>query len=436
MHRSTLCGVFCCANSHPQRVSHWSNQWLTLWGCELIKVKVDQAIEQSIVEEGWYFENQKRDFSVHYQVISAFMLLVYGDLTQQNNYVELAEKMYYNIKKMSFTNGMVEARIGSRPIGLGTQFYLTMASLGKYFNDDDYRVYLSYASGNRFFSDQQHPDRLEYHSTMKGEIPNYHDDYAFSDIAELGLLFENIKDLNLNQKKYFNKPINKSRDEHFRIINKDNKISINNKSYSMIADQVQGDFTIMSNERSNIYTDRDTEKMYLRLKGKIILKVEDFGKAYYINPKVKTIYYLGKSRDALAIMREQGVGITNTDLEKIPIGVRDLSGADQDGDRLSDMFEDAIGTDKTNKDTDGDGYDDKTEVLNSYSPKGNSKTVHDTHFAGNHRGKIFLQIESRGEAWYVNPADGKRYFLGRPVDALAVMRNLGIGISNSDFDKL
>ncbi len=49
-------------------------------------------------------------------------------------------------------------------------------------------------------------------------------------------------------------------------------------------------------------------------------------------------------------------------------------------------------------------------------------------------GKIFLQVESHGEAWYINPLDLKRYYLGRPSDALTLMRELGLGVSNADFD--
>ena len=37
-------------------------------------------------------------------------------------------------------------------------------------------------------------------------------------------------------------------------------------------------------------------------------------------------------------------------------------------------------------------------------------------------GKIVLQVEQNGEAWYINPNNYKRYFLGRPNDAFALMR--------------
>jgi hypothetical protein len=42
-------------------------------------------------------------------------------------------------------------------------------------------------------------------------------------------------------------------------------------------------------------------------------------------------------------------------------------------------------------------------------------------------------VEDKGQAWYVNPSDGKKYYLGRPQDAFNVMRNFGQGISNKDF---
>ncbi|MFH1522779.1 MAG: hypothetical protein ABIE43_03085 [Patescibacteria group bacterium] len=50
------------------------------------------------------------------------------------------------------------------------------------------------------------------------------------------------------------------------------------------------------------------------------------------------------------------------------------------------------------------------------------------------KGKILLQVESSGEAWYINPENEKRYYLGRPADAFQIMRKLGLGVSNKDFD--
>jgi hypothetical protein len=60
--------------------------------------------------------------------------------------------------------------------------------------------------------------------------------------------------------------------------------------------------------------------MPARLLGRILIKVEDYGKAYYIDPSNRQIYYLGRPADAYSLMRERGLGITNTDLNTILIG--------------------------------------------------------------------------------------------------------------------
>jgi len=48
-------------------------------------------------------------------------------------------------------------------------------------------------------------------------------------------------------------------------------------------------------------------------------------------------------------------------------------------------------------------------------------------------GRIFLQVQDKGQAWYIYPVDAKRYYLGRPDDAFNIMRQLGLGISEKDF---
>lgn len=58
-----------------------------------------------------------------------------------------------------------------------------------------------------------------------------------------------------------------------------------------------------------------------RLSGLILLDVERNGEAYYIYPRNLKKYYLGRPADAFKIMRELGLGITNTNLANIPIGV-------------------------------------------------------------------------------------------------------------------
>jgi hypothetical protein len=48
-------------------------------------------------------------------------------------------------------------------------------------------------------------------------------------------------------------------------------------------------------------------------------------------------------------------------------------------------------------------------------------------------GRILLQVEENGEAWYVNPLNELKYFLSRPADAFAIMRQLGLGVSEKDY---
>lgn len=57
-----------------------------------------------------------------------------------------------------------------------------------------------------------------------------------------------------------------------------------------------------------------------RFKGMILLKPEDAGRAYYVNPLDKSLNYMASSSDVLAVMRQFALGITNSDLKTIPVG--------------------------------------------------------------------------------------------------------------------
>jgi hypothetical protein len=48
-------------------------------------------------------------------------------------------------------------------------------------------------------------------------------------------------------------------------------------------------------------------------------------------------------------------------------------------------------------------------------------------------GMILLDVENHGEAYYINPLDLHKYYLSRPRDAFALMRELGLGITNNDL---
>jgi len=114
-----------------------------------------------------------------------------------------------------------------------------------------------------------------------------------------------------------------------------------------------------------------------RLSGKILLQVEKNGEGWYIYPDNKKKYYLGRPADAFSIMRSLGLGISENS-------------------------------------------------YNSFSGYAPSRLS----------GKILLRVEVNGEAYYVNPDNLKMYYLGRPDDAFQIMREQGLGITNTDIRKI
>lgn len=115
-----------------------------------------------------------------------------------------------------------------------------------------------------------------------------------------------------------------------------------------------------------------------RFTGNILLQVEDAGKAWYIYPNDKKRYYLGRPEDAFNIMRKLGLGATH-------------------------------------------------KYITTYQNKTFPTAV---------SGKILLDVEDSGKAYYIYPKNRKAYYLGRPADAFKVMRELGAGISNTDINKI
>jgi len=119
-----------------------------------------------------------------------------------------------------------------------------------------------------------------------------------------------------------------------------------------------------------------------------------------------------------------GVGVTADNLIKIPLADYNLGGLDTDGDGLSDTIEVAIGTDASKSDSDGDGFSDRDELLAGYNALGEGKLPVDAAFVDLNRGSILIQVEQNQGAWYINPKDGKRYFLGNPAKALQAIEKL------------
>ncbi|MFA6382220.1 MAG: CARDB domain-containing protein [Candidatus Buchananbacteria bacterium] len=174
-----------------------------------------------------------------------------------------------------------------------------------------------------------------------------------------------------------------------------------------------------------------------QVKGRILLQVENNGEAWYVDPATGKKFFLKDGQSAYTALNAFGLGITNADLSKIPIGFEQrFNDVDTDGDGLSDKLEEAIGSNVNMKDSDADGYDDKTEALNGYSPIGSNKFAYNADLINTLKGKIVLQVDSRGQAWYINPVDGKRYYMKDGDQAYQIMRFLSLGITNENLHKI
>ncbi|MFA6307315.1 MAG: hypothetical protein WCS88_03675 [Patescibacteria group bacterium] len=175
----------------------------------------------------------------------------------------------------------------------------------------------------------------------------------------------------------------------------------------------------------------------IRLRGKILLQVEANGEAWYVKPEDGQRMYMKDGDAAYGMMRDLGLGVSNSDINKIPIGFEDrFECLDSDNDGLCDKLEDGLGTDKYNSDTDNDGYDDGTEVKANYNPLGAGNLSYDLNLANRLKGKILLQVETNGEAWYINPDNNKRYYMPDGPSAYQIMRFLSLGITNGDLARI
>lgn len=115
-----------------------------------------------------------------------------------------------------------------------------------------------------------------------------------------------------------------------------------------------------------------------RLAGRILLQVEARGEAWYVDPVSGKRVFLGTADDAYALMRRKGLGVRHETL---------------------------------------------LEYLRSGFPKRLS-------------GRILLDVEARGEAYYVVPATLHGAYLGRASDAYALMRQYGLGITNRQLQQI
>jgi hypothetical protein len=186
-------------------------------------------------------------------------------------------------------------------------------------------------------------------------------------------------------------------------------------------------------QEKTLVTQVDTS-LVNRVNGYILLQVQEAGQAWYVDPISDLKYYLPDGTSAYSALRKFGLGITNADLAKIPVGIESrFQDIDTDGDGLPDKLEEGLGTNPNSQDSDGDGYLDVDEVQSNYNPLGAGKMSIDTALANRLKGRIVLQVQSKGEAWYINPKDGKRYYMKDGSAAYQIMRFLSLGITNSDL---
>ncbi len=171
--------------------------------------------------------------------------------------------------------------------------------------------------------------------------------------------------------------------------------------------------------------------------GRILLQVEDNGEAWYVDPIEQERLYVRDGEAAYAALHNFGLGITNGDLEMIPVGLEErFEESDFDGDGLGDRLEEGLGTDMHQIDSDGDGHTDYEEVLNGFDPLGPGALSTNTGLVNRLRGRIVLQVEELGQAWYIHPDDGKRYYMSTGDAAYQIMRYLSLGITNSDLSTI
>jgi len=179
------------------------------------------------------------------------------------------------------------------------------------------------------------------------------------------------------------------------------------------------------------------------LAGRILLQVESKGEAWYINGEDERKYHLKNEKAVLKLVQQLGVGISDENLNKIPIGFENfhlLKNKDSDSDGLPDNLEDSIGTSPISRDTDHDGYSDFIEVSSDHDPKVHfdqkKDKIIDVSLINGLKGKFVIQTENRGQAWYVHPFSGKKYYLAEPKSAFETLKLFASGASNEVLNQI
>lgn len=88
-----------------------------------------------------------------------------------------------------------------------------------------------------------------------------------------------------------------------------------NTAYQVMADMALG----ISNDDFDAINTGDSADVPSRVVGRFLLKVEDSGKMYYVNPTDKSITMIASPADAQSIITSTGIGISNNDIAKIAV---------------------------------------------------------------------------------------------------------------------
>ncbi len=115
-----------------------------------------------------------------------------------------------------------------------------------------------------------------------------------------------------------------------------------------------------------------------KMKGRILLQVEKNGEAWYVIPETGERVFLSRPADALQVMKKYSLGVNHRDLLEFKLS----------------------------------GFPEKLA------------------------GKILLDVEDKGKAYYISPDTLKEHYLGRPGDAFQLMREKGLGISDKYLVKI
>lgn len=130
------------------------------------------------------------------------------------------------------------------------------------------------------------------------------------------------------------------------------------------------------------------------LNGKILLQVQQHGEAWYVRPESGLRYYMKDGATAYDMMRKFGLGITDNNLAAIQ----------------------SVAT-----------VDELKQSISACIPNSSATKA---------KGKILLQVQQHGEAWYVDANKCRRIYMKDGATAYTLMRFLGLGIADANLAKL